>query len=203
MLAVATFAAVAVTLLLPWAEYDFDLPQWNLALAPPLLVAMLAFPTFLAVEATGRRWTATLVLVSVAGLRVLITAFVLAADQTAPDIVVPVFAGVVLDTIVLAGSGSLRGRTLAIALLAFPIAVIGSEAARLMALGQEKWLEGLFPLGGVAALAAGVAAGYLGTAAGRWMRPASDAEAQGREGVRATRALPPHAPASRRACSAL
>ncbi len=202
VLAVATFAAVAVTLLLPWAEYDFDLPQWDLALAPPLLVAMLAFPTFLAVEAVGRRWTATLVLASVAILRLLITAFVLAADQTAPDIVVPVLAGAALDLIVIAGAGALRGRTLAVALVAFPIAVIGSEAARLMALGQEKWLEGLFPFGGGAALAAGVAAGYLGTAAGRWMRPASDPRPRSARACGRRASCPAPAPVCRPPCSA-
>ena len=191
MLAIGTFAGVAVTLLLPWAEYDFDLPQWDLTLAPPLLVAMLAFPTFLAAETIGRQWTATLVLGCVAVLRLGITGFVMAADQTAPDIVVPVLAGVVVDLIVISGSRTLRGWTLAIALMAFPVAVIASEAARLSALGQEKWLEGLLPLGGVAALAAGVLAGYLGALAGRWMRPAGTRpEPRSGESVAETRVLP-------------
>jgi len=187
-LAIATFAAVAVTLLLPWAEYDFDLPQWDLTLAPPLLVAMLAFPTFLAVEAVGRRWTATLVLAGVAALRVLITGFVLALDQRAPDVIVPVLAGLAVDLIVIAGGGVLRGRTAAGALVAFPVVAIGSEALRLQAIGQDKWLDGLLPVGALAALVAGVAAGYLGLVAGRWMRPAREPD-EPREGVRAERAL--------------
>jgi hypothetical protein len=171
-LLVASAALVAVTLFVPWAEYDFDLPQWDLALAAPLLAAFTAFPAFLAVEALGRRWSAALVLGLFTLVRLATTGFVLAAGRMAPDIVLAVLPALALDAIVIARGGELRGRTRTAALLAWGPLVVGTEALRLLATGQEKWIAGLWPWSWAAAIAAGAAAGALGIAAGRCLRPA-------------------------------
>jgi hypothetical protein len=171
-LLVAGAGLVAVTLFVPWAEFDFDLPQWDLALAAPLLAAFTGFPAFLAIEAVGRRWSAALALGLFTLVRLATTGFVLAAGRMHPDIVLAVLPALALDALVIARGASLRGRTLGLALLAWGPLVIGTEAVRLLAIGQEKWLAGLWPWSWLAAIAAGAAAGALGVAAGRCLRPA-------------------------------
>ena len=171
-LLVAGAGLVAITLFVPWAEFDFDLPQWDLALAAPLLAAFTGFPTFLAIEAVGRRWSATLALGLFTLVRLATTGFVLAAGRMHPDVVLVVLPALALDALVIARGGSLEGRSLGLALAAWGPLVVGTEALRLLATGQEKWLAGLWPWSWAAAIAAGAAAGALGVAAGRCLRPA-------------------------------
>jgi hypothetical protein len=173
-LLVAGAGLVAVTLFVPWAEFDFDLPQWDLALAPSLLAAFTGFPAFLAIAATGRRWSATLALGLFTLVRLATTGFVLAAGRMHPDVVLAVLPAIALDALVIGLGGSLRGRALGVTLAAWGPLVVGTEALRLLLTGQEKWLAGLWPWPWAAAIAAGAAAGALGVAAGRCLRPVPD-----------------------------
>ncbi|HWI09655.1 MAG TPA: hypothetical protein VNT54_19305, partial [Solirubrobacteraceae bacterium] len=174
-MAVAGMALFAAVLFIPFAEFDFDIPQWRLSFAAPVLAALTAFPAFLAIEALGRRFAATLVMGGFTLVRLLGVVFVMATGRTAPDIVLPVLAAFAIDLLVIVGGSRLRGRVLAGALLAFPVLVVGTEALRLLATGQEKWLPELFPYSWAIAIAVGVASGYLGVLAGRALRPTAPA----------------------------
>ncbi|MGB3951520.1 MAG: hypothetical protein WBK99_00015, partial [Solirubrobacterales bacterium] len=170
-LTIATLALFAAVLFIPYAEFDFDIPQWRLSLGPSVLAGLTALPAFLAIEALGRRFAATLVIGGFALIRLIAVGFVMATGRTAPDIVLPVFAALAVDAIAIAGGGRLRGRALAAALLAFPVVVVGTEALRLLVTDQDKWLPGLSPSSFAVAIAVGAGSGFLGVLAGRALRP--------------------------------
>ena len=157
------------------AEYDFDIPQWDLAIAPPLMAALAAFPAFLALTVLGRRWSMTIVLGLVTVARLGFVGVNEALGVATSDYVVLVVPAIVIDAFVVATGGRLRGWTLGVALAAFSVLVVGSEALQQLTRSQDGWVVGLSPAAWLGAVAAGAAAGYVGVRAGRLLRPTEDA----------------------------
>lgn len=156
------------------AEYDFDIPQWKLGLAAPLMAILAAFPAFLALTLIGRRWSTTIVLGLVTAARISFVGINELFGVPTADFVVLIVPALILDAFLIATGGRLRGRPLAIALVVFPLLVVGSEALQQTLRSQPVWIDGLSPGVWVAAVVSGAAAGYLGVRTGRMLRPTEE-----------------------------
>ena len=176
LLVAGAMGGMTLVLLGVLAEYDFDIPQWSPALAPPLMAALTAFPAFLALAVIGRRWSATIVLGIVTVARVGFVGANEALGVAPSDYVVLVVPALVLDAFVVATGGRLRGWPLMVALAVFPSLAVGAEALQQLTRSQDGWIVGLSPSVWVAVVAAGAAAGYLGLRAGRLLRPTEDVD---------------------------
>jgi hypothetical protein len=157
------------------AEYDFDIPQWDLRLGAPLMAILAAFPAFLALTLIGRRWSTTIVMGLVTIARLAFVGINDLVNVPHADFVVLVIPALILDGFFIATGGHLRGRPLAIALGAFPALVVGSEAVQQTFRSQPVWTGTLSTPGvWIAVVTLGALAGYVGVRTGRMLRPSDD-----------------------------
>lgn len=157
------------------AEFDFDIPQWDLRLGAPLMAILAAFPAFLALTLIGRRWSTTIVMGLVTITRLAFVGINDLVNVPHADFVVLVIPALILDGFFIATGGRLRGRPLAIALGAFPVLVVGSEAVQQSFRSQPVWTDTLSTPGvWIAVVALGALAGYVGVRTGRMLRPSDD-----------------------------
>lgn len=171
LLACGAMGGMTLVTMAVLAEYDFDIPQWNLGLAAPLMAILASFPAFLALTLIGRQWSTTIVLGLVTAARISFVGVNELFDVPTADFVVLIVPALILDAFLIATGGRLRGRPLAIALVAFPLLVVGSEALQQTLRSQPVWIDGLSPGVWAAALVTGAAAGYVGVRTGRMLRP--------------------------------
>lgn len=157
------------------AEYDFDIPQWKLGLAAPLMAILAAFPAFLALTLIGRRWSTSIVFGLVTAARIGFVGVNELFGVPTADFVVLIVPALILDAFLIATGGRLAGRPLAIALVTFPVLVVGTEALQQTLRSQPVWIDGLSPGVWAASVVVGTVAGYLGVRTGRMLRPTDEA----------------------------
>jgi hypothetical protein len=163
---VYTLGIFGAGLLVLLIEYDFDVPQFDLAFAPPLLCALTAFPVFCGIAALGARFAGTLVGAAIVACKLAVVAGLLLLGRTHPDVPAGIVAGALAADL-------LVRRSAPAALAAYPLALLGAEWLRLELLDQPQWTGGLWPLGVPLAVPAAMAAGGLGLWAGWALRPVS------------------------------
>lgn len=176
---VSAFGVFGAGLLVLLVEYDFDLPQFDLAYAPILLAALTAFPVFAGRGALGARYGGTAIASSIVAYKLAGFGLLALLGRTRPDLPLGILAGALAADLALRRGGVLLG------LAAYPVTLVGAEWARLGLLGQLQWTEGLWPLGAPLAVPAAMATGALGLLAGWALRPA------GARPLRAPAALSP------------
>lgn len=166
---ICLFGAGLLVLLI---EYDFDVPQFNLAFQPPLLAALTAFPVFAGMAALGVRFGASVIGAAIVCVKVLVLLSLIVLGRTHPDVPASILAAALaVDVVVLSAGDRPRQRALLAALAVYPAVLIGSEWLRLELLGQPQWTDGLWPYGAPLAIPAGMVAGALGLRAGWALRP--------------------------------
>jgi hypothetical protein len=170
---VYTLGLFGAGLLVMLVEYDFDVPQFNLAFEPPLLAAISAFPVFAGMAALGVRFGATLVGGAVVAFKLATVLGIVVLGRTHPDVPTSIVLGALAADVVVLAAGRRRAAVVG-ALAAYPLVLLAGEWLRLELLDQPQWTDGLWPLGAPLAIPAAMAAGALGLRAGWALRPVAE-----------------------------
>ena len=173
--AIAAGGVILATALAVLAEYDFDLPIYQLVYHPIILSALSAFILVAAARASGRIGAATLAALAYTAMRLAIHAELVLLDGIRPQIPLVLAAAPMIDLVLVGLPLRPLWVRAALAGAGFAGALVAVQLPYLQARGWVQWEPEMLSVAAPWMLALSAAAAALGWLVGSTLRPVHEA----------------------------